>query len=73
MAIYIVLLSSSESIWGGVYMPYKMDTHGYLAIFRETNSQTVVVYPMQDSAPIYHPAGRNLTCNWQGDTIFQFD
>ena len=31
-------LSTSESIWGGVYMPHKMDTQDHLAIFRESSS-----------------------------------
>ena len=61
---WVSKLSTSESIWGGVYIPHKMETQRSLSFFRETNSQTVVcilcmvvhVYFTQQAA-----------CDWQGD------
>ena len=47
LVVRYVNLSTSESIWGGVYMPHKMDTQGHSAIFRATNSQAVLVHSLQ--------------------------
>ena len=71
-------LSTSESIWGGVYMPHKMDTQGQSAIFRKTKplsncgafpEKTVHLYSTQQ-AGTYHVIGKGTSLS---DTIFQFN